>query len=182
MDFEKILQEWERQKKKKPSQASQSAQVAQRAQTPQTAKDGADKATELDGGEYMRRWLARNGVPDAREREQAEYGGGLKDPSEAGRIRRMKPQASIDLHGKTVTDAELLLESFLSDSRRRGLEKVLIIHGKGLHSASEPVLAAFVRKALERSEIVGAFGPADRVMGGRGATWARIRKGDYFSR
>jgi len=182
MDFEKILQEWERQKIKKPSQRSKPAQAAQTEDPFQIAKSGVDKAPELDSGEYMRRWLARNGVPDAREREQEEYGGGLKEPSEAGRIRRMKPQASLDLHGKTVTDAELLLESFLADSRRRGLEKVLIIHGKGLHSASEPVLAAFVRKTLEHSTIVGAFGPADREMGGRGATWARIRKGDYFSR
>ncbi len=148
------------------------------------AADQKVREVEPDGTAYLRRWLLRNSVPDPAERETSaeEEEAAADGPASAERIRRMRPQATLDLHGKTKAEAELAIDRFLAESQRRGLEKVLIIHGKGIHSESEPVLASEVRKILEESPMVGAFGPATRDLGGRGATWARIRRADYFSR
>jgi DNA-nicking Smr family endonuclease len=90
--------------------------------------------------------------------------------------RTGEPQATLDLHGMTSREAEQALERFILLSRRRGLRKVLIVHGKGNHSRGEPVLQRVVRKYLEKSPYTGAFGPAERRHGGRGATWAVVRK------
>ncbi|MDX9826166.1 MAG: Smr/MutS family protein [Spirochaetia bacterium] len=199
MDFGKILDEWDRQRSRKPPDAkageTSKNRVAAGGPKAENPKAGSSKAgspesvraglaPEPDGREYLRRWLLRNGVPGPEEREtvadderKAETGA-----SAAERIKRMRPQAVLDLHGKTLAEAESAIDSFLADTQRQGLEKVLIIHGKGLHSESEPVLASRVQRILEGSPLVGAFGPAEKNSGGRGATWARIRKADYFSR
>jgi DNA-nicking Smr family endonuclease len=87
-----------------------------------------------------------------------------------------EPQATLDLHGMTGREAEQALERFILLSRRRGLRKVLIVHGKGNHSQGEPVLQRVVRGVLEKSPYTGAFGPAERRHGGRGATWVAVRK------
>jgi DNA-nicking Smr family endonuclease len=88
----------------------------------------------------------------------------------------MKPEATLDLHGLRAEAVIPAVERFVSASRRSGLRKVLIIHGKGKHSQGEPVLQRLVRAYLERSPHAGAFGPADRAMGGSGATWAALRE------
>jgi DNA-nicking Smr family endonuclease len=38
------------------------------------------------------------------------------------------------------------------------------------------VLLGVVRRYLEKSPYTGAFGPAERKHGGRGATWVVVRK------
>lgn len=89
--------------------------------------------------------------------------------------RRMKPQASLDLHGFTAAEAAERLEWFIRDSKSRGLQKVLVIHGKGHHSQGEPVLKKTVRTILEQSSICGEIGTPERTQGGPGATWVLIR-------
>src|SRR5688572_1710720 len=49
----------------------------------------------------------------------------------AGRIR---PEDTIDLHGKNAADAEAALRRFLVDAQRLHRRCVLIVHGRGLHS------------------------------------------------
>jgi DNA-nicking Smr family endonuclease len=88
----------------------------------------------------------------------------------------LEPQATLDLHGMNSREAEQALENFVLLSRRRGLRKVLIVHGKGHHSQGEPVLLRVVRRYLEKSPYTGAFGSADRKHGGSGATWVVVRK------
>jgi DNA-nicking Smr family endonuclease len=91
-------------------------------------------------------------------------------------LKDEEPQATLDLHGMNSREAEQALERFILRCRRKGLRKVLIVHGKGHHSRGEPVLQSVVRMYLEKSPYTGAFGPADRRHGGRGATWAVVRK------
>jgi DNA-nicking Smr family endonuclease len=93
------------------------------------------------------------------------------------RHKAQEPQASLDLHGMNSHEAEQALEKFVLECRGRGLQKVLIVHGKGHHSQGEPVLQGVVRRYLEKSPYTGAFGSAERKHGGRGATWVRLRKG-----
>lgn len=52
----------------------------------------------------------------------------------------LEPQATLDLHGLDRVSALQRLDQFLQLARRRGLIKILVIHGKGLHSSAEQVL------------------------------------------
>ena len=93
------------------------------------------------------------------------------------RLLRMKPDAAIDLHGFTRDDAWLALENFFEDNRRKGSEKVLIIHGKGNHGA-EGVLKDLVRHFIERCSFAGESGHSSAREGGTGATWVILKKGN----
>lgn len=91
-------------------------------------------------------------------------------------IQNLAPQASLDLHGKTQEEAWKALNDFVADAKRRGLQKILIIHGKGIHSAdSEGVLGGVVKKFIEGDQRLGASGKADKFHGGSGATWVAVR-------
>lgn len=198
MDFGDILKNWEaleksRREESKKEKAKNQPGPGKKANAPLKPKPGARDSGEAGGrsavsraspplgaDKVLERWLARNGVEDKdadREKSQSE-----DKVRAAQRLKRLKPQAFLDLHGKTAQEAEILLASFLASSQRQGLEKVLVIHGKGNHSPSEHVMTDLVRRALEGSEKAGAFGPADREQGGAGATWVILRAGSYFSR
>lgn len=117
-------------------------------------------------------WLERHPPVPQAGREDAY----APSPAErAAELRRLQPEATLDLHGLRAEQVAAALERFLSASRREGLRKVLIIHGKGHHSQGEPVLQRLVRQHLERSPHAGAFGPADRSLGGTGAVWVALR-------
>jgi hypothetical protein len=90
-------------------------------------------------------------------------------------LKDLKPQAVLDLHRLSSVEAEEALDRFIRDSRALGLVKVLIIHGKGLHSPGQPVLQRVVQNYLEKCPHTGAFARANRAEGGRGATWVLIR-------
>lgn len=133
----------------------------------------------MDFGEILNEWERikrgrgdERGFPSKDAREPA----GPRGAEEARRLKELRPQASLDLHGMTAREAEDAIGEFLRDAARRGLEKVLIIHGKGNHSEGAPVLRAAARRTLESSRLAGRFGPADRADGGTGATWVVVRK------
>jgi DNA-nicking Smr family endonuclease len=205
MDFNDILRQWEDSKKKEakkkaappgpgkkanaPSadeKAARAAGVPAATGAPTNSAGRAPAATPESAkrrvDDYLSHWITMHGVPDKDEREAQAGGDKQARIDEAERLRRMRPQAVLDLHGKTAAEADRLIAEFLFSSSRSGLEKVLIVHGKGIHSTGGPVMAEVARRALETNSLAGSFGPADRDQGGRGATWVRIRKRDYFSR
>ncbi|HUX39004.1 MAG TPA: Smr/MutS family protein [Rectinemataceae bacterium] len=120
----------------------------------------------------MENWLARHGIEDKDRNEERSSSGA----EESRRIAALRPGARLDLHGLTVAEAEYALGVFLEDSARMGIEKVLVITGKGNHSASGAVLAGAVRSFLEANPRAGRFGTADRADGGAGALWVVVRK------
>jgi DNA-nicking Smr family endonuclease len=134
----------------------------------------------MDFGEILNEWeriKKDRGEERKRSEEEApDREGGPSPAEEARRLKELRPQAALDLHGKTAREAEEAIAAFLRDASRRGLEKVLIIHGKGNHSSGAPVLRAATRRALESSQLAGRFGPASREDGGAGATWAFVRR------
>lgn len=197
MDFDKILRQWEESQKQGAKKKNASQGPGKKANAPLAGESGEEVPAPASGlgrkpdarirrtvtaDDYLNHWITVHGVPDKDESGGTEGNDRRDRIEEAERLRHMKPQAVIDLHGKTAAEAEALLVDFLLSSSRSGMEKVLIIHGKGLHSAGEPVIADVVRRALEANSLAGSYGPADRNLGGRGATWVRIRKRDYFSR
>ncbi len=105
-----------------------------------------------------------HGVPDhvARRLHQGEFS-----------VRR-----HIDLHGLNAREAEAALARFLRETLERGERALLVIHGRGLSSAGEPVLKEKVRRFLTRSpwnKWIAAFSTARPCDGGAGATYVLLR-------
>lgn len=82
------------------------------------------------------------------------------------------PQADLDLHGLDRETARDRVRTFLSESARRGVEVVAVIHGKG-----ERVLAEMTRRELDDHAAVVEHIEAPAALGGTGARVARLRKG-----
>lgn len=122
----------------------------------------------------MEAWLRIYGVPD-KDKEAEEYEERTKMESRSY-LREMRPEARIDLHGLTRDEAWSRLTEFVNSCVRRGLKKILIIHGKGNHShGSDPVLGPMVRTFIEQNPNLGSSGHPDHTQGGSGATWVIIK-------
>ncbi len=120
-------------------------------------------------------WLRRHGTVD-KDAELDSYNEKVRMESREY-IRTMKPEAKIDLHGLTRDEAWSKLESFVAECVRRGLKKILIVHGKGNHNArgSDPVLGKVVQQFIEQNAHLGTSGHPDHTMGGSGATWVILK-------
>ncbi|MCG8479544.1 MAG: Smr/MutS family protein, partial [Spirochaetales bacterium] len=102
------------------------------------------------------------------------------DGSSHGRQKRISPkkmriEATIDLHGMTLEEARNALDIFVKQALQNDIRKVLIVHGKGNHPTSEGVIKEMVLHYLERNPSIGATGTPGVRDGGSGATWALIR-------
>ncbi len=87
-------------------------------------------------------------------------------------------QAFVDLHGLLVEDAKEVFEKFLKWAVTTGKTGVLIVHGRGLSSPSEPVLKRKVVEWLTRGpwrKWVAAYSSARKCDGGAGATYVLLR-------
>ena len=100
------------------------------------------------------------------------------------RPRRMKqlergelqPAAQLDLHGLTRDEAVSRTRAFLAHAARQQWPAVVIVTGKGLHSAEGPVLRRAVEGLLAASrELVLEWGAAPRRFGGAGALVVFVR-------
>jgi DNA-nicking Smr family endonuclease len=87
-------------------------------------------------------------------------------------MERAPADDELDLHGMVQEEAVSALRYFLRESRLEGSRKVLVIHGKGLHSENRRgVLKEAVQQVLLKDKNVAAWGEAGRKEGGRGASW-----------
>jgi DNA-nicking Smr family endonuclease len=87
-------------------------------------------------------------------------------------------QAHVDLHGLTAEAAKEVFEAFLKQAVTMGKKGVLIVHGRGLSSPSEPVLKKKVVEWLTRGvwrKWVIAYCSARVCDGGAGATYVLLR-------
>lgn len=167
MNFEEILNQWEMQaqhpygKKRLRKEAKNPTAVAYTLENNQT----------LNPIDY---WVRRYGVYD-KDEDNSENTPVLENMAEKRRLRAMRPQAEIDLHGMTLEEAYGALVTFFDDAVRREYQKVLIIHGKGNHSQNGPVLARFVQKFLETNNHAGETGHPKGRDGGTGSTWVILK-------
>ncbi len=194
MDFGDILAQWDDVQKSEKTRSKEKARVPQVSHKMANAPTAEEKAArkrarlESEGRTYeeqmereskqtvnpMELWLRRYGVTD-KDKAADEYAERAKMESREY-LRTMRPEARIDLHGLTREEAWSRLTSFVNDAVRRGLKKILIIHGKGNHSnGSDPVLGPMVRTFIEQNKNLGSSGHPDRNMGGNGATWVIIK-------
>lgn len=119
--------------------------------------------------EALEQWLRVNPV---QAKPEAESTLSRQRPG----ARRLPTEATLDLHGFRMQEAILEIDRFLERSRTAGMRKVLIVHGKGHHSASGPILKQAVLSHLQRHRLAGAIGTPGREEGGSGAVWVMIRR------
>ncbi|MDR1566361.1 MAG: Smr/MutS family protein [Treponema sp.] len=155
MDFGDILDEWDR----------------------QTARTrGKKRAIEDEAAKRpnpLNAWMNRNGVWD---KDAENTAGETAAWERRHRLLRKQPDAVVDLHGLTQDEAWETLEHFFGLSRERGLEKLLVIHGKGNHSNGNGVLKVITRKFIENCPFAGESGHNSGASGGQGATWVLLKE------
>jgi DNA-nicking Smr family endonuclease len=104
------------------------------------------------------------------ENKDESYGEQIKNRRR--QKKSVKPQEELDLHGMTSDEALMRLKSFIEGSRRKGLEQVLIIVGKGNHSeGGKSVLHPIVETWLkgEGKTQTSKYKNAPPKLGGSGA-------------
>lgn len=190
MDFGDVLNEWEHIKRdRKGSSAADAARAAApdspRPQAPAEAKPAELKpaaakprAPKPTAAMALEAWLDAHEIePKDADREADRAERREKTDADARIFASMRSQDALDLHGMTAEEATAAIAAFLEASSRKGLVKVLVIHGKGLHSDGAPVLKKAARRAIESSRLAGRFGEAAKEEGGSGAMWVMIRRG-----
>jgi DNA-nicking Smr family endonuclease len=91
------------------------------------------------------------------------------------RLRNKKPDDELDIHGMTRSEAWKALELFFNDSKSKGFDKILVIHGKGNHSNGQAVLKRTVMDFIEHCPFAGESGRGKAAAGGEGATWVLLK-------
>jgi DNA-nicking Smr family endonuclease len=160
MDFGDILDQWDK-------------QTAKARKSGKSGGAGGKAEIEPERVNPLTAWLRTNGTYD----KDAEA---LTEAGNAGarrrRLRVKAADASIDLHSLTRDEAWIALNTFFEDGRRRGFEKLLVVHGKGNHSPGEVVLKETVRSFIENCPFAGESGHGGANTGGSGATWVLLKE------
>ena len=187
MDMGDILAQWDnihsdKVKKQKESGKNTVSHKKANAPTPEEkalakekdfeAKLRAENSKEINP---MELWLRRYGTIDKDKLAEEQYE--RTKEQDRNYILNMKPEARLDLHGLHQDEARVKLDSFITDCCRKGLRKVIIIHGKGIHTTgTDPVLGELVRKFIEHDKRCGSSGhPKTKQEGGSGATWVILK-------
>lgn len=92
---------------------------------------------------------------------------------------RIRPDATLDLHGMTRDEARPALDGFLARAQKNGQRCVIVVTGRGLRSEGGGVLRAelphWLNLPLNRSRILG-FAQAQPKDGGAGATYVLLKR------
>ena len=186
MDMGDILAQWDDMKKKEKSAAREkqhapqishkkaNAPTMQEKELAQAKKSGGtdNKQPQINPMEY---WLNRYGTVD--KDKIAENTQERTKQQDRNYVLNMKPEAYLDLHGLHQDEARIQLDNFVTNCKQRGLRKVMIIHGKGIHThGTDPVLGEVVRRFIESDRRCGTSGhPKNKAEGGTGATWIILK-------
>ncbi len=157
MDFKEILDTWEK-KDKHPKKNNIKSETEIKSLSPSTMED------------YIKLF------PPEKEKITLEQEINAPQRIKKRNYKRMKIQETLDLHGYKINSAKVALSDFIKTCKRRKIEKILIIHGKGLHSETgESILRSTVKDFLVNCPEIGEIGHPSEKDGGFGATWAIIR-------
>ena len=101
----------------------------------------------------------------------------------------VKRTRSLDLHGKTLDEANSIIENFIKKSYEEKVQKLIIITGKGLHSNNEKdpyvskdlgilkySIPEFVRNNENLMQIISNIREASVKDGGTGAFYIFLKK------
>ena len=112
--------------------------------------------------------------PSGRSKREKRPGDGSNHRT-AG--RRLPVVEEVDLHGMKVEEAL----RFCDDAVRRNVRpgerrRIIVVHGKGIHSPRGSRLSETIREFLRQHPLVGETGVPPAKEGGDGATWAVCRQ------
>lgn len=187
MDMNEILEKWDKiqsNKIKKQKESGKNTISHKKANAPTAEEKAAKEEKDFENQIRMKNekqvnpmemWLRRYGTID--KDKLAEEAEEKNRELDRNYLINMKPQAYIDLHGLHQDEAERKLNDFVTACCRRGLKKILIIHGKGIHTTgADPVLGKLVRNFIEQDKRCGTSGhPKSKQEGGTGATWVILK-------
>jgi Uncharacterized protein conserved in bacteria len=182
MDFGDILAQWDKQqkdagKKQKESGKDQVSHKKANAPTPEEKAVLRSKITDTGFDKRINpqeAWLRRYGTVD--KDKIADEAVERAHANSQQYLKNLPVEARLDLHGLTKEEARNRLSAFIGNCMDRGVRKVLVVHGKGLHTTgSDPVLGEMVRKFIETDKRCGMSGHPDKRMGGNGATWIVLK-------
>ena len=101
----------------------------------------------------------------------------------------IKRTRSLDLHGKTLDEANSIIENFIKKSYEEKVQKLIIITGKGLHSNNEKdpyvskdlgilkySIPEFVKNNEDLMKIISNISEASVKDGGTGAFYIFLKK------
>ena len=96
---------------------------------------------------------------------------------------------NIDLHGFTLEQANKTVETFINDSYNKGISKIIVVTGKGLHSNVEkdPYVSKdlsilkysvpeYIKNNLELMKKIVQIQDAEKKDGGAGAFYIFLKK------
>ena len=102
---------------------------------------------------------------------------------------KSKKTRSLDLHGKTLDEANQIIENFIRKSYENKVHKLIIVTGKGLHSSNEkdPYVSKdlgilkhsipnFLKNNSELMELISNISEASIEDGGSGAFYIFLKK------
>ena len=102
---------------------------------------------------------------------------------------KSKKIRSLDLHGKTLDEANQIIENFIRKSYEDKVHKLIIVTGKGLHSSNEkdPYVSKdlgilkysipnFLKNNAELMELISNISEASIEDGGSGAFYIFLKK------
>lgn len=187
MDMGDILAQWDNiqsDKVKKQKESGKNTVSHKKANAPTPEEKALAKEKDFEANlraenskeiNPMELWLRRYGTIDKDKLAEEQYE--RTKEQDRNYILNMKPEARLDLHGLHQDEARVKLDSFITDCCRKGLRKVIIIHGKGIHTTgTDPVLGELVRKFIEHDKRCGSSGhPKTKQEGGSGATWVILK-------
>ena len=101
----------------------------------------------------------------------------------------VKRTRSLDLHGKTLDEANTIIENFIKKSYEDKVQKLIIVTGKGLHSDNEKdpyvskdlgilkySIPEFVRNNEDLMKMISKISEASVKDGGTGAFYIFLKK------
>ena len=126
----------------------------------------------MNFGDILNKWEKNNGIYDKDREAEKTY---ISPQERRNRLKSKKQDAELDIHGLNREEAWQALQTFFGASKEKGLEKLLIIHGKGNHSKGEAVLKRTVMEFIEHCPFAGESGRGKAVTGGEGVTWVILK-------
>ena len=99
---------------------------------------------------------------------------------------------SLDLHGKTLSEANQIIESFIRKSYEDKIHKLIVVTGKGLHSNNEKdpyvsknlgilkySIPEFIKNNNDLMKIISNISKASIKDGGSGAFYIFLKKNKF---
>lgn len=122
-------------------------------------------------------YLCRQEAVDGEETLQFNRGGLQHKLLQNMRRGQVTIQASLDLHGLTMEQAEIILHEFIADCCQRGKRWICLVHGKGHYSPEgKPILKNWANQWLREHPQVLAFHSARPKDGGTGALYVLLKR------